>query len=483
MRQFSQDDQVVVRDYQGRGGQLVGTYPYAIVPQNMTQIDQLRGSFDLGATRQLYAFGYFGNTENRRRDFDRDFQGYDVRFTDWTLPRTSVTLYARGYRQTGTLPRTLLPDETDTGPKGESQPLPATTPPSKPQDYIAFPLEYGRNTEGIKASWRPMSAGLFRDVAFTAGYEYDFLDRDNAVWQTPPRGPAAGTLQDSIFVQENTTIQTLLFGVSKRWDWNIDTFVRYKALFIDDPLFGIRQLNAVVNTSQPELKHIVEFGGGWYPTNNFAFTVQQDIEVGETHFDNSSEATGNVVDFGEQAYATTVTAWYAPTQKLSLIGGVSVYSNWIRQTIFLGDNYFDGDSPPDPPTTDLPLAIQPTFYAGRADLFNFFVNYMLTQSVRLTCGYEFVRGRNQFYMGANPTFSFPPSASKGEPLGPITFADLPQHSTVLVETNKLTTGISWRVQPLTTVSLFYDFFDYEDKTTSAFSGTAHMVFAGLSRVW
>jgi hypothetical protein len=398
-----------------------------------------------------------------------------------------VTLYARGYQQTGTLPMSLLTDETATGPNGEPQPLPKTTPPTPLEDYIAVPLEYRRNTEGIKGSWRPLCcASWAKDIAFTAGYEHDYLARENAVWQTPPRGPAAGQIEASgqaVFVQENSTYQTLFVGVAKPWEWNFDTFARYKARWVDNPLLGVRQLNGVVNTNQPELDHILEFGGGWYPRTDFALTLQQDIEVGKTRFDHSDVATGNIVHFTEESYATTLTLWYAPTCKLSMIAAASLFSNWINQNIFLGDNYFDGDSPPSPPSANLPLAIQPTYYSGRAELLNYYINYLLSDMVRLTCGYQFVRGRNQFNMLANPSFSFPVSSSTTEPLGKITFADLPQYSRVLVDTQKITAGISWRVQPLTTVSLFYDFYDYEDKTVSSNSGTAHMVFAGLSRVW
>jgi len=86
-------------------------------------------------------------------------------------------------------------------------------------------------------------------------------------------------------------------------------------------------------------------------------------------------------------------------------------------------------------------------------------------------------------MTANPSFAFPLSASKTEPLGTITFADLPQHSAVLIETNRVVAGVDWRPWPRTTVFARYNFFDYEDKTASYNSGTAHMVFAGLSRIW
>lgn len=490
MRQFSQNDQMIFRDYQDRGGMINGNYPYAIVPDNLTQIDQLKASIDLGPHRQFYAFGYVGNTANQDRDVDRNFLGYDLRFTDWTLPRTSVTLYARSYNQTGELPTTLLTSETARGPLGQTQTLPATKPPTQLLEYIAFPLEYHRWTEGIKASWRPDIKGMFCDLAFTAGYEFDYLDRDNAVWQTPPRGPAAGQLEVSgqaVVRQANTTTQTLFAGVAKPWRYGddscVNTYARYKVLFVENPLFGVRQLNGVVNTNLPQQKHIVEFGGGWYPVSNFAITFQQDIEVGQNHFNNNAEATGNVVDFSEQAYNSTVTVWYAPTHKASLTASFSAFSNWINQNVFLGDNYFDSEAPPQPPSANLPLALQPTFYTGTSGLLNLCLNYKLTDNIQLNCGYQFVRGNNRFTMNATPSFAFPPSLSTNEPKGAITFTELPGFSPVQVETQRITAGVAWRPWPLLTVYLIYNYFDYHDETANYNSGTTHMMMAGLSRIW
>ena len=52
MRQFTQNDSVVVRDYTDSGGIVNGTYPYAVVPDSLTQTDQLKLSADLGPKRQ-----------------------------------------------------------------------------------------------------------------------------------------------------------------------------------------------------------------------------------------------------------------------------------------------------------------------------------------------------------------------------------------------------------------------------------------------
>ena len=149
-----------------------------------------------------------------------------------------------------------------------------------PADYIPLPLEYHRYTEGIKGRRRPdIDNCLFKNISFTAGYEYDYLDRIDAVWETPPQGPEAGTL-DPGGVQQNTTTQMLYAGLSKLWCYNIDTYVRYKLLYVDNPLFGIRQENSVVDTNQPQHQDIVEFGGGWHPCSTFSISLQQEYRGG-----------------------------------------------------------------------------------------------------------------------------------------------------------------------------------------------------------
>ena len=490
MRQFTQDDSTVSRDYtygSGLSGAPTagilngGPYAYGVVPDSLTQIDQLKLSLDLGPKRSLYAFGYIGNTQNEDRDTNRSFNGYDLRLTDWSIPRTSVTIYAKAYNQTGESPATFLADETKTSPTGMSQPLPAAGD-QNPADYIPLPLEYHRYTEGIKGSWRPdINIPLFKDLAFTAGYEYDYLDRINAVWETPPQGPLAGTTDPGangpIISQGNTTTQTLFVGVSKPWCYNIESYVRYKILYVDNPLFGVRQENGVVDTSQPQHQDIVEFGGGWHPCSNFSITLQQDIDVDQTHYDHSSAVPGNIVNFNAQTYNTTLTMWYAPIPKLSMIASASLFSNWIDQNLFLGDATLTSTT-----TSSNPLILQPTYYAGVSELFNFNLYYLLTDKSRFNFGYQYVRGSNTFNMMASPSF-YSTTGQVPPPFANSTYGDLAQFSSAIVDTTKITAGISWRVRPKMTVSFHYDFFDYVDEVVNANSGIAHQFNANFSYVW
>ena len=86
MRSFSQDDETVSRQYTrfnfnspAASGFLGPDYDYAIVPDNLTQIDRLKVGANLTEANQLYANLYVGDTKNEFRDTHRDMNGYDLR--------------------------------------------------------------------------------------------------------------------------------------------------------------------------------------------------------------------------------------------------------------------------------------------------------------------------------------------------------------------------------------------------------------------
>ncbi len=110
MRFFSQDDQLVTRPYDNFG--FMGDLPYAVVPDNYTEIDRLKVGANLPHRRNAYALLYAGNTLNRFRDTNRRFRGMDLRFTDGSVDGVSWTGYFTKYVQTGQDPGFLLPLET-----------------------------------------------------------------------------------------------------------------------------------------------------------------------------------------------------------------------------------------------------------------------------------------------------------------------------------------------------------------------------------
>jgi hypothetical protein len=444
MRQFTQDDQPVFRSYNGLPPILVGDFPYAIVPENTTQIDQLRVGVDLTDRTRFYGYGWGGQTENHFRDVRRDYVGYDLRLTDSTLQGFSVTLYTTGKHENGTVPTTYLPDETQ------------GLTPQQTQALIRAPVEYHRTTAGLRGRWRPLPEDpLFGRLSLTGGYEYELLDRDYAVYKQ--------SSDAFIFGQQNTATHTVYAGVQQLWTPELDTYARYKVLFIRNPLYGFSEASGVVNTSLPEQKHIVECGAGWYPTGNFGFSANQEFDLGWQSGHNFP-VPGNVVDFGEQSYATTLTAWYAPTPKLSLTAGASFLSNWIDQNITLGDDFLGFGNP----GGDLTAPVTRRWnYGGRAAVLSFKADQRLCPSVWAHASYEYVRGNDRF---DNRGFA---------DLWP----DLPVYSSVVVVTQRVGAGIDWKPREMMSVYLRYIYFNYSDDSPAHKSGTAHFILGGLEMIF
>jgi len=105
MRSFSQNDEAVSRQYthfnnfSPNNTTLGPDYNYAIVPENLTQIDRLKISANLTEENQLYANLYVGDTKNEFRDTHRDMNGYDLRLTNTSLDQITLTGYASRYAE------------------------------------------------------------------------------------------------------------------------------------------------------------------------------------------------------------------------------------------------------------------------------------------------------------------------------------------------------------------------------------------------
>jgi hypothetical protein len=457
MRSFEQDDGIATRQYTHFGfspaNNVLGPdYDYALVPDNFTQIDRLKIKTRLNECNEFYANLYVGNTKNEFRETRRDFNGYDLRLTNRSFDQVTFTGYTSRYEETNEFPPFFL----------DEPPLsPAPTPPdpSYDEESLRHPLDYTRTRAGLKGTWQPFgdrgprcsNYGLWDGTSLAAGYEFYQLERDYATYDVSPIP----------FSQPDTTSHQIEFGPSTRWSRHFDTYVRYRVRFIDDPLIGVSEYSeddpdilAAFNSKLPEEEHIVEIGGTWVPTNNFMTTAQFSL-VNSWH-------RSEYANFTEDDYPVTVTVWYAPTCRLSFSGGYAYYSNWIDQDITLGT---DRGDPAETETTRWK-------YAGENHLFNFNVRYAWSPCVQLVGGYEWDRGTNTF---AVPTS---PHAADG-----VNWSLLPSLSDVVVETQRLTTGIDWQPFCDLDVYLRYQYFDYEDLSTNLNSGTAHMVLAGATRTW
>ncbi len=444
MRQFTQNDQVVTRDYNGTSPALIsGTYPYAVVPDITTQMDQFRVNWAVADKTRFYGFGYFGRMDNYNRDIERNFSGYDVRLTDYTLDGVMVTAYAKGYHQTGNSPSVLLTDE-----------LQGLTP-TQARENIRAPIEYHRTSAGLRNRYMPyLSAPLFSHLAFTGGYEYDYLGRNNAIWQTSG--------EEFTFNQPSTITNTLYVGVQQPWTATVDSYARYRVNFISNPLYGFRETSGVLNSGLPQQRHVVEVGGGWYPLANLGLSARQEVDVG-WHDANISEVPGNVPRFNQQSYSTNLTLWYAPTPRLALVGSAAFMSNWIDQNITLGDDYVE----PGAPNVGLlnPVTL-PWFYGGRSSIFTARADYRWTPTVRVYAGYEFVHG-NDAIQNRNFTSAW---------------GNLGDFSQVINDTHRVLAGLDWKPTELMSVYLRYTFFEYDEANASYNNGTAHMVMAGLTLI-
>ncbi len=224
-----------------------------------------------------------------------------------------------------------------------------------------------------------------------------------------------------------------------RWRPELDSFVRYRLRFTEDPLFGVPTENTAINTGLPSQEHLVELGGSWSPTDCMLMSATVGVE---NRANNSS-----VANFQEDSYPIVMTAWYAPTPQWSISGGLAFFSNWIDQDITLG-------SKSDPETSRWS-------YGGRSDVFNVGTTYVWSECLTLSGGFEFVRGKN----------SFAP---------PALWPDLPQYSDVIVETTRLSAGLDYSIREDVNWYLRYQYYDYEDESEGFNSGTVNMLLGGVS---
>jgi hypothetical protein len=446
MRGFGEDDQMLDRQYTRFGfspasGELGPDYAYALVPDNMTQIDRLKVGASLTENNLFYANLYHGDTKNEFRDMHREYSGYDLRLINSAIDDVKLTAYTSRYDE-----------ETDFPPFFLTEPpyAPAST---YDQDSLRHPVDYARTRAGMKGSWQPFgdrgprhsNYGLWDGTSLASGYEYYLLERDFATYDTA-LGP---------FTQPNTKTHQIELGPSTRWSRSLETYTRYKVRFIEDPLIGVREASGGFNTNQPEEIHYTELGSTWSPASNFVTTAQFSF----INSWNDSE----FADFNEDDYPMSFSMWYAPTHRLSFTSGYAYFSNWIDQDITLG---FTVPNVPVPPVRTETTRWS---YGGENHLLSLNANYALTECVQLVGGYEWNHGIN--------TFEVPPSPAGADWSLLSSFAD------VIVETQRISTGIDWQPYRDTNVYVRYIYFDYDDISAGLYSGTAHMALAGATRTW
>ncbi|MBI1900708.1 MAG: hypothetical protein HYS13_06315 [Planctomycetia bacterium] len=438
-RAFGQSDEFVDRNYTRFGfspasGAPGPDFDYAIVPESLTQIDRLKVGAALNEFNQFYANVYHGDTKNEFRGTHREFSGFDLRVTNSAMDTVKLTGYVSMDDENNELPTVFF-----------------NAPPLSPannydRNSLRHPVDYTRTRAGVKGRWQPLGdCGAASGFSLAGGYEYYMLTRDFAEYDT-----ALGT-----FVQPDTISHEIEFGPAMQWSRELETYVRYRPRFIEDPLIGVREANGRFNSNQPEQVHSVDIGGSWNPTWNFMATAQFSV-VNSWHH-------SEFAYFNEDDYPIIVTAWYAPTERLSVTGGYGYYSNWVDQDITLG---FTTPGVPVPPLRTETTRWQ---YGGVNHLASVNLAYAWTETVHLIAGYEYNRGRN--------VFNVPPSPAGAN------WSLLPFLADVIAQTQRFTAGADW--QPYGNLNLYarYVYFDWDDVSSGLYTGRSHMVLGGGSVDW
>ena len=163
-------------------------------------------------------------------------------------------------------------------------------------------------------------------------------------------------------------------------------------------------------------------------------------------------------DFTENNYPFVLTAWYAPTPKLSFSGGYAYFSNWIDQDITLG---YRGENEPPPAETFR------FDYDGRAQALNVGARYLWSDRLQFSGSVIWSEGSN--------AFSVPPSQTGAD------WTPMPSFASVGAETSRYLAGFDYLLGPNVTCYFRYNYFDYEgDRLQEYESGTSHFFLGGLS---
>lgn len=439
LRSFGQSDETLLRNYTNFGFTAPTGYYNNWAPENMTNIDRLRTNVQLSEGNSLYSNLYVGNTNNDFRDTNRQFGGYDLRLINTSVKDVTWTLYTSMDDENNVLPTSYL----TTPPWGTTTANPAQSEPGG----LDHPFDYNRTRVGIKNSWIVSGDG-YRRLTLVSGYEYYMLARDYATYSSTRLGT---------FSQPDTKRNMIEVGPNMQWSPHVQSFIRYKGYFYEDPLVGVRESTGRYNTNLPEQDHRIELGGTWTPTSNFMTTAQFTIlNRWNDSFYASAVPNTRPINFTQDGYPITVTTWYQPAERVTLSTGYAHFSDWINQDITIGFR-------------TSPLETTPWNYAGVNDLISLSGQYAWSPTITLTGGYEWDHGVNEFQV--------PPStAGANWELGD----GLASYSRVNVQTQRWTAGWDWLYSRDITAYFRYIMFDFDDRTQDWNSGTSNQFLAGFT---
>jgi hypothetical protein len=493
MRVFSENDQDVFRFYDS-GGTAASEFgsprymEYGVVPDSITQTDQLKMNANLNDCNKLYGFLFAGNTRKEsdivapipvaggpafvapaddERVSNRQFSGADVRWTNTSIKNVTITTYARTVGENNEPAAFLIPGE-------ETRPGTSVSNPAiEDNPLLITPINYQRTQYGTKAVWRPFGGGFgLGGFAINGGYEYSGTHRVGLEVDTGSDDPPfQGTI-----IEENTISQTITIGPSMRWSPELDTYIRYKWCNTRDPLFATNSHEAAsgasfdyqalsLNSALPTHSDFVEIGGTLMPSDRFLLNAwfgidiqSQDIGVAQV-VPGTQTATTLVTalnasaGFASQSFPFGINGSYRATDKWTLSGGAAYYTDFINQDVAFGagaDHTFSGTATP------YGLLQNQWGYASRASVFNLGTTYDITPKVRLTGQAEYVKGiQSAVQTAGDPRFAATNIANTAT-------AGIPQYLREDVVTTRVSAGIDYQFAKHWSTYFRYVLYVYED---------------------
>ena len=459
-RAFTANDQEVTNLYRsgiGFGftpppsGGAFSTAGYNIVPDNQTQIDRLKFSTKIGCNTDVYLLSYAGYNEDLLRDTYRDFNGADLRITNNSIDNLQLTARGKYYREDTTTPVTALD----------------TRYPNAAQYYqeadlsqIGPQINREIHTFGIDARWRPFKdecCAPLSKLSIVGGYEYSTLMRENAGDTLLAGGPGTFVSPSGVFTQPNSNTNTFTVGVEEKWSRQFDTFLRYKFISTQYPLYGItpdagQSIDAALNSNLPTQENRAELGCTWTPTDC--------LMVNATLYLENAMSDAPYVAWTSNSLPFTLSAWWSPTQDWSFSAGASEMDSWINQNVSAGPLGSTADG----------INI-PWNFRGAADVLNLGTRYRATEKLSFNALFEYVHGINSS-SGVVPSAQQTPTT--GAPY------DLGQYSLVKEQSFRMEVGADYILRPRVTTYVRYNYYDFQDLATGLTSGQSNMILGGMS---
>ncbi len=487
LRIFNADDSTVTRDYiGGSAGALplsflpAFQYPYAVVDDNITNIDQVKIGLDLDDDNKFYALMLNGDTYNDSMGTNRFFNNVDARWTNNSIENLTLSTFWKQINECETLVSPANAPFAD-----------YTLPNGNPNIYgnPTTNQDTDRHSEdvGMSALWRPFGRGFgLGGLAIHAEYDYEILHRDDAIYGAPP---SPGLPYDSELDQTYTRTNTFEIRPTVRWSPTFDTYVKYRLTLCEQPLLGVKLLNSgepspetaantgTYNTILPEVDNLAEIGCTWLPTKELVCNATLGIEQAYTNIPSPATAGNSLpINFTENSFPYSVSLAYIPTgSKWTFAGGYADYTDLISQLITLGDDY------PAPAPSVAGSNINPLQtrwgYLGEAEVFDLAATYRWSKDVKLTAAAQWTHGIDTI----SPLGIYPgPFPNIGAGSSSYNLTALPGYSRVVVDTIRVQAGIDWQVREHLSTFFRYQYYNFDDPTQPYETGIANGFLVGIN---